>query len=78
MEKVKTTRLAMAAVAVLCLLLAAGQAAGAEAVETMKYPHLSCEVLGNCNKKGGPEATRPGKAANKYTRGCSKMDRCRG
>ena len=79
MEKVSSARLAAAAVVVaLCLLLApAQQAAG---VEYMTYPPnmIHCKVLGNCEKYAGPDATRPGKPANSYTRGCRAIDRCRG
>ncbi|CAL4965426.1 unnamed protein product [Urochloa decumbens] len=77
MEKV-STRLA---VVVLCLLMAAAAAPqAADAVEYIKYPKnmISCKALGNCEKNdGGPDATRPGAVANKYTRGCSRIDRCR-
>ncbi|KAG8053402.1 hypothetical protein GUJ93_ZPchr0001g31860 [Zizania palustris] len=45
-------------------------------------PVISCSVLGNC---GGGDTTISGelklpslpKPANPYTRGCSKIDRCR-
>nr|CAB3503473.1 unnamed protein product [Digitaria exilis] len=81
MEKVinPTARLAMA---VLCLLLVASSPAvrQAEATEWLTYPKamISCKVLGNCEKNAGPDATRPGKPANTYTRGCSAITRCRG
>ncbi|KAK8452432.1 hypothetical protein SEVIR_5G109950v4 [Setaria viridis] len=40
---------------------------------------ISCKVLGNCEKNAGtPDATRPGAVANRYTRGCSAIERCRG
>ncbi|KAG2595512.1 uncharacterized protein LOC120710457 [Panicum virgatum] len=78
MEKVSSTRVAAAAVVALCLLLAPAQEAAG--VEYMTYPPnmINCKVLGNCEKNAGPEATRPGKPANSYTRGCSAIDRCRG
>ncbi|KAF8704902.1 hypothetical protein HU200_031143 [Digitaria exilis] len=81
MEKVinRTTSLAMA---VLCLLLVASSPAvrQAEATEWLTYPKamINCKVLGNCEKNAGPDATRPGKPANTYTRGCSAITRCRG
>ncbi|KAG2575284.1 protein RALF-like 9 [Panicum virgatum] len=78
MEKVSSTRVAAAAVVALCLLLALAQEAAG--VEYMTYPPnmIHCKVLGNCEKNAGPDATRPGKPANSYTRGCSAIDRCRG
>ncbi|RCV24772.1 hypothetical protein SETIT_5G113300v2 [Setaria italica] len=80
MEKVNSTaRLAVVAVT-LCLLLLAGPQE-AEAAEWITYPSkmISCKVLGNCEKNAGtPDATRPGAVANRYTRGCSAIERCRG
>ena len=78
MEKVSSTRVAAAAVVALCLLLAPAQEAAG--VEYMTYPPnmIHCKVLGNCEKNAGPDATRPGKPANSYTRGCRAIDRCRG
>ncbi|AQK90356.1 uncharacterized protein [Zea mays] len=88
MEKaagVSAARLAVAAAAVLLcllLLLAAGPqgVSGADGRRKTASPYdklISCRVLGNCDKNKGPEATRPGKPVNKYTRGCSKIDKCR-
>jgi hypothetical protein len=77
-----TARPVMAASVVLCLLLLATgpqEAAGADQGQYLSYDKvLSCKVLGNCEKNQGPEAKRPGKPANEYTRGCSKIFQCRG
>ncbi|XP_066313836.1 protein RALF-like 13 [Miscanthus floridulus] len=76
-----TARLAMVAAAVLCLLLATEpqEAAGADQGQYLSYDKvLSCKALGNCEKNQGPEDKRPGKPANDYTRGCSKIFKCRG
>ncbi|XP_066308400.1 protein RALF-like 13 [Miscanthus floridulus] len=76
-----TARLAMAVAVVLCLLLATApqEAAGVDQGQYLSYDKvLSCKVLGNCEKNQGPEAKRPGKPANDYTRGCSKIFKCRG
>ncbi|OEL35975.1 hypothetical protein BAE44_0003007 [Dichanthelium oligosanthes] len=87
MEKVVNTRLA---VVLLLGLLLAGQAA-ADAVEasssSTQPPSSStaskagCEVPGTCDMKLGTAAadpTRPGAPANKYTRGCTSITKCRG
>lgn len=77
-----TARLAMVAAAVLCLLLATApqEAAGADqGQQYLTYDKLiSCKTLGNCEKYQSPEDKRPGKPANEYTRGCSKIFQCRG
>ncbi|KAF8704903.1 hypothetical protein HU200_031144 [Digitaria exilis] len=85
MEKVNT-RLAMAAMLLLLgVLLAVQQVANAE--EEAKVKPMStkadCEVSGTCDMKLGvaaaaDPATRPGAKANEYTRGCSKINQCRG
>lgn len=79
-QAVSIARLAVVAAAMLCLLLAMApqEAAGAEGQYLSYDKVLSCKVLGNCEKNQGPEATRPGKPANEYTRGCSAITRCRG
>ena len=73
----------MAAAAVLCLLLLSTvpqEVAGADQGQYLSYDKvLSCKALGNCDDKNqSPEAKRPMKPVNGYTRGCSKIFKCRG
>jgi hypothetical protein len=72
-------RLALVAAVVLCLLLATGPQGAVSAEGMVSFDNLiSCKVLGNCDKNLGPEASRPGKPANDYTRGCNPITGCRG
>lgn len=45
-------------------------------VEAGNNGHISYDALKK--NQGGKNATRPGQQANKYSRGCSKINHCRG
>ena len=44
--------------------------------EAANNGHISYDALKK--NQGGKKDTRPGKPANKYNRGCSKINHCRG
>ena len=84
MEKVNT-RMAVAAVLLLGVLLAGRTASAAEASSSPQLGSSKgdCEISGTCGDMklaaaAAADPTRPGKPANTYTRGCSSISQCRG
>ncbi|KAF7035783.1 hypothetical protein CFC21_046581 [Triticum aestivum] len=77
MGKVSMPRLALAALVLASLVLSAQEADGARPASTDGVISYSALLRGN-SANTSDASVRPSAVANPYTRGCSKLNRCRG
>ncbi|EMS55902.1 hypothetical protein CFC21_034671 [Triticum aestivum] len=77
MGKVMSMRLALVVLVLASLVLAAQEADGARPASTDGVISYGALLRGN-GANTSDASVRPSAVANSYTRGCSKINRCRG